>query len=575
MMYLWKKSRGRVAGVRAVPVPVWVPVSRLGMVCAVLAVAGLVVGIPSVTGVGAAGAVAAPGDATTIALGGIPSALAVDPVSHEVYATDQSSNVVRRFDGRTPGGPVSTIAVGDGPMAIAIDAGAREVFVADTALGTVSVFSADVAAPTAQLIASIPSPSAIAIDPETHVVYVTSSTGNTVNAFDGTAVSPVLTTVAVGSMPEGVTIDSETHEVFVANSADNTVSRFRGATTELRGGAAAVDLSTMSTIAVGDGPMGVAIDESNKAVFVTDLRAGWVSKFDGAAAAPTVTNLIVGRGPSGIVVDQTSHSAFASNSLDVSVSQFDTTSEIPPVLTLPTGKAPKGIGVDESTGTVFTANRLGASVSSLRPGVPVAAAITSAAPLAATIGVPYSYTVTTSGNPVPTVFFGGTAPAGLTWNAATQTLAGTPTVVGDSTISIEAKNFASTSVALTYPFVVNPPAPALAASGTLPNATVGTAYRYEILAAGSSPATCAVTSGRLPAGLSLGAATCLITGTATAAGSVDFFVTATGAGGAASGNYSIVVTPSGTGGGCTASGESGAGSGSGAGFGGSTDRPKC
>ena len=74
---------------------------------------------------------------------------------------------------------------------------------------------------------------------------------------------------------------------------------------------------------------------------------------------------------------------------------------------------------------------------------------------------------------------------------------------------------------------------------TLPNGIVGTAYNQTLSADGTTPITWSVTSGSLPAGLSLNGNT--ITGTPTAAGTYTFTVTATNSAGSDSEEYTLTI----------------------------------
>ena len=74
---------------------------------------------------------------------------------------------------------------------------------------------------------------------------------------------------------------------------------------------------------------------------------------------------------------------------------------------------------------------------------------------------------------------------------------------------------------------------------TLPNGIVGTAYNQTLAADGTTPITWSVTSGSLPAGLSLNGNA--ITGTPTAAGTYTFTVTATNSAGSDSEEYTLTI----------------------------------
>ena len=139
-----------------------------------------------------------------------------------------------------------------------------------------------------------------------------------------------------------------------------------------------------------------------------------------------------------------------------------------------------------------------------------------------TVGAAYSQQFTASGGTAPYVFTvsSGALPAGLTLTSA-GLLAGTPTVNGPSTFTIRATDANGCFVERSYAIV-------MAAAGcpvitlappTLPNGTVGVAYSQQITASGgTAPYTFTVTSGTLPAGVTLSSSG-LLSGTPTTPGS--------------------------------------------------------
>jgi hypothetical protein len=148
------------------------------------------------------------------------------------------------------------------------------------------------------------------------------------------------------------------------------------------------------------------------------------------------------------------------------------------------------------------------------------------------VGVPYSQTVTASGGTPPYGFTvtTGTLPAGLTLTSA-GVLAGTPTTTGSSTVTVRGTDANGCFADVAYTIViaaapVSCPAITLAPL-TLPNGTIGVAYSQTITATGgTAPYAYSLTSGALPAGLTLTTAG-VVAGTPTTAGTHTFTVRGT------------------------------------------------
>ena len=147
----------------------------------------------------------------------------------------------------------------------------------------------------------------------------------------------------------------------------------------------------------------------------------------------------------------------------------------------------------------------------------------------AEVGLAYSTTVTASGGLAPYVYSisTGSLPAGVTIASGTGVLSGTPTTAATVTFTVKATDSEVPAVAATQSYTVTVE-PTLAITTTsLPAANIGVSYTASLVATGGvSPYTWAVTTGNLPAGLTLSSAG-VISGTPTAAGSSTFTVTVT------------------------------------------------
>ena len=143
------------------------------------------------------------------------------------------------------------------------------------------------------------------------------------------------------------------------------------------------------------------------------------------------------------------------------------------------------------------------------------------ATLQATGGIqPYSWAVTT-----------GNLPAGLTSNSATGLISGTPTASGTANFTVtvtDSETPTAKTATANLSITVNPAV--MVTTTSLPAGVIGTAYSQTLAATGGvTPYTWAVTTGTLPAGLSLNAATGAISGTpsGTFTGTTNFTVTVT------------------------------------------------
>ncbi|MFN7565301.1 MAG: putative Ig domain-containing protein, partial [Prosthecobacter sp.] len=165
-------------------------------------------------------------------------------------------------------------------------------------------------------------------------------------------------------------------------------------------------------------------------------------------------------------------------------------------------------------------------------------------PAVGTVGSAYSQLISASGGTAPytLALTSGTLPSGLTFNAATGTISGTPTTSNGAGTSLTFTATDARGCVGTRPMTLKI-CPVLTLSTLNSTLTIGTPYSSSAAAgAGTSPYVYAVTSGTLPAGLSLNTSTGAITGTPTTATAATFTITATDAN-SCPGSRSFTLTP--------------------------------
>jgi hypothetical protein len=148
------------------------------------------------------------------------------------------------------------------------------------------------------------------------------------------------------------------------------------------------------------------------------------------------------------------------------------------------------------------------------------------------LGASFTYQITASHN--PTSFEASPLPPGLQLNTTTGLISGTPTAAGTFNVTIIARAAGKEASATLRIVVIGP----TITSPPFPSADIGQSFSYQITASQSASS---FTAAGLPPGLSLNAATGLITGIPTVVGPFNVTVTAQTAVGGASGTVRITV----------------------------------
>ena len=212
---------------------------------------------------------------------------------------------------------------------------------------------------------------------------------------------------------------------------------------------------------------------------------------------------------------------------------------------------PGGLAVNASTGlisgtpktagkytlTLNAYNGAGKGSATLTLTVASAApAITSATTASGTVGHTFSYRITATNN--PTSYGVGGLPNGLSVNASTGVISGTPGVAGTFSLSLNAYN-ATGKGSATLTLTVQPQATPVVTSPTTASAKVGVSFSYQITASGS-PTSYGV--GGLPGGLAVNATTGLIAGTPKTAGTYPLTLNAYNGAGKGSATLTLTIT---------------------------------
>ena len=146
-------------------------------------------------------------------------------------------------------------------------------------------------------------------------------------------------------------------------------------------------------------------------------------------------------------------------------------------------------------------------------------------------GTPFNFPITVTGGTPPFAWSiaSGTLPAGLSLNPTTGAVSGTPSALGDFPVTFKVTDVQSRSTQKPITITVSLP-PLTIATSAIPDGRQGSAFSYQMNAAGGKPPyRWAVSTGALPTGLALAETTGVISGTPSAVGNFSFTIDVTDA----------------------------------------------
>ncbi|MGE5697842.1 MAG: YncE family protein [Candidatus Sericytochromatia bacterium] len=240
----------------------------------------------------------------TFPVGPSPTAVAVDPTSHDIYVCDRDTNTVSRFDPAT-GTQKGSAVLGamHWPLWLAVDAAAKRVY-AGGMHPTVSVIDAS----TMSVLPPIDARAfwGLAYDPSAHLLFaggVTSDNLGTISVIDTTtnAVDVVVVDQTNRDLLGNMALHAAAKSLYVADTRGGAVLRMD---TQTR--------TVADSVRVGTEPFGMALDPVAHRLYVTNGGDNTVSVIDIRSRRIRDT-VKVGSQPLGAVVDPIAHTVYVIN----------------------------------------------------------------------------------------------------------------------------------------------------------------------------------------------------------------------------------------------------------------------
>ena len=327
--------------------------------------------------------------------------------------------------------------------------------------------------------------------------------------------TPVAWSVSSGSLPDGLALDTGSNAASVTLMEATTTHSVAISGTPTKAGTYNFDITATNDAGSTTQSFTITVDN----------------------AAPEISTKLL---PAGIVWED--------------YSQILVVAGTPPVTwSLASGSLPAGLTLDGTTGvisgipsatgkvdfTVKATNVAGSTTQALSITVNALPAITTESLPVGVVGIDYSQTLTATGTtPIAWSLASGSLPAGLKLDETTGVISGTPSTAEKFDFTIKATNAAGS---ITQELSITISDLPVIITESLSAGIIGKDYSQTLAATGAIPITWSLSSGPLPAGLTLDGTTGVISGIPSATGKVDFTVKATNVAGSATQELSITV----------------------------------
>jgi YVTN family beta-propeller protein len=225
-----------------------------------------------------------------IAVEAHPAHVVSDLSDRYAFVTNAGANTVSVVDLQARKS-IASIATGKSPHGLRLSPDGKELYVANVQDGSVSVLDVSARKEVAR-IAVGKAPVQVGFTPDGKRVFVSLRDENSVAVID-TQTRKVLAKVAVGRLPIQVHATPDGRWVLVANEGSKAAPDNRVSVIDSE------RLEVVATYQVGQGAHGVALDDSGRFAFVTNIHDDSLSVID-LQAGKVFTTYATGRGPNGV-----------------------------------------------------------------------------------------------------------------------------------------------------------------------------------------------------------------------------------------------------------------------------------